>query len=88
MRILTILALTCFAVVGLIAQNALILEGATILDGVGSRPRKNAIIVIEYGKITGYGSRKEVIFPAGAKRINLRGKFVMPGLVEIGRAHV
>ena len=64
------------------AQSAMVLEGAVVFDGVASRPQKNSIIVVEHGRITGFGPRKEVIIPEGAKRMNLRGKFVIPGLID------
>lgn len=64
------------------AQNALLLEGAVVIDGVASRPLKNSVIVIENGTITGFGPRNTVIVPKGAQRIDLKGKYVIPGLID------
>lgn len=83
--VLSIAAFFC-ASPGAFAQNALVLEGAVVFDGVASRPQKNSIIVIENGRISGFGPRKEVIIPDGAKRMNLRGKYIIPGLID-GHVH-
>jgi imidazolonepropionase-like amidohydrolase len=64
------------------SQNALVLEGAVVIDGVASRPLKNSIIVVDHGRISGFGPRNTVIIPPGAKRINLKGKYVIPGLID------
>lgn len=84
-RILPLLALLAACSMSF-AQNAVVLEGAVIFDGIASRPQKNSVIVIQHGKITGFGPRREVIIPEGAKRINLRGKFIIPGLID-GHVH-
>ena len=64
------------------AQNALLLEGAVVIDGVASRPLKNSVIVIENGTITGFGPRNTVIVPKEARRIDLKGKYIIPGLID------
>lgn len=82
-----ILTVAIFALLGVTAQaqRVFILEGATIIDGIRNRPIKDRVIVVQNGIISGVGRRNEVIIPSGAKRINLKGKFVMPGLID---AHV
>lgn len=72
---------------GMFSQNAMVIEGAVVFDGVASRPQKNSVIVIEAGRITGFGPRTKVIIPDGAKRLNLKGKYVIQGLIE-GHAEV
>ncbi len=78
--VLVAAALLCVSSVS--AQNAMVLEGAVIFDGIASRPQKKSIIVVEHGRITGFGPRKEVIIPEGAKRLNLKGKYIIPGLID------
>ena len=56
--------------------------GATVIDGTGAEPVKDAVIVIDGGKITAVGPRAEVTVPAGARQIDAAGKYVIPGLMD------
>jgi imidazolonepropionase-like amidohydrolase len=47
-----------------------------IIDGTGTPPREDQLVVIDHGKI-----RLPKIVPAGAKVIDLTGKTMIPGLV-------
>jgi imidazolonepropionase-like amidohydrolase len=58
------------------------LRGARVIDGTGSRPIDNAVIVIRDGHIAAYGSAATTPAPAGAKVIDYRGKTVIPGLIS------
>jgi hypothetical protein len=60
--------------------DRLVLRGATVIDGTGAAPIRNASIVIEGDTIQAVGAN--VAPPAGATVIDLAGKFVIPGLVE------
>jgi imidazolonepropionase-like amidohydrolase len=53
--------------------------GARLFDGTG-RTIENATLVVESGRITAAGAG--VKLPAGAERIDLADRFVMPGLVN------
>ncbi|HMD13032.1 MAG TPA: amidohydrolase family protein, partial [Bacteroidota bacterium] len=64
------------------AQRPLVLQGATMIDGVGRNPVPDAFIIVEHGMITGVGNKNSVIIPPDAVTIDLRGKFIMPGLVD------
>jgi imidazolonepropionase-like amidohydrolase len=57
---------------------------ATVIDGVSSTSIGDATVLISNGKITGLVSGKMTL-PAGTRIVNLRGKHVMPGLID---AHV
>lgn len=61
--------------------DLLYLEGATLIDGTGAPPRPGAVIVIEGDKIADVGSRGEIHVPASARRRDLSGRFVIPGLI-------
>ncbi|XZE20635.1 amidohydrolase family protein [Pirellulaceae bacterium SH449] len=54
----------------------------TLWPGDGP-PIKNAVIVVENGTIQNAGSVADVVVPAGAKRHNLAGCSVMPGIVAM-----
>src|SRR5262245_20937824 len=65
-------------------QQALVLEGGTIIDvsnfGNSQSDIKDSIIVIKGAQIIAAGPRRAVKIPAGAKVINVAGKYIVPGL--------
>ena len=67
---------------GAAAQGANVraFTGATLIDGTGRTPVPNATIVVRDGRIVAAGARARV--PAGAERVALDGKFVIPGLIN------
>ncbi len=78
-------AITLFAMLGLVAPAAgqtLVLEGGRIIIGDGSAPIENGAVVVENGKITQVGLAASVKAPAGAMRINARGKTILPTLID------
>jgi imidazolonepropionase-like amidohydrolase len=58
------------------------LTGATVIDGTGRPPMADAVVVITDGMITAVGPRGSVSPPAGAQRIDLAGKTIIPGLIN------
>ena len=54
--------------------------GVTIIDGTGRAPITNGVIVVRNGRIVSAGPAGNL--PAGAERIALDGKFVIPGLIN------
>ena len=56
--------------------------GARVIDGTDRTPIDNATIVVRGGKIVAVGPGASVTVPAGAERIALTGKHVIPGLVN------
>ena len=73
-------------------QGALALTGARIVtmrDG-GRSPQsviENGTIVVEANRIVAVGPSGSVTVPSGAKRIDARGKTIIPGLID-AHAHV
>ena len=63
------------------AQSVTAFEGARLIVGDG-RVIENAMLVVEGAKITQAGAAAEVRVPAGAARVNLAGKTVMPMIVD------
>jgi imidazolonepropionase-like amidohydrolase len=61
--------------------------GATIIDGTGSEPIHDGVLLIQNGRITKVGSRQEVEIPDGATIRDIEGKFVVPGIIN-GHGHV
>jgi imidazolonepropionase-like amidohydrolase len=59
--------------------------GGLLIDGSGEEPVEDSIIVIEDKKIKFAGSRQEQNIPEEAIVIDVKGKTVMPGLID---AHV
>jgi imidazolonepropionase-like amidohydrolase len=57
-------------------------EGARLIVGDGSAPVENAAFLVENGTITKVGKKGEVTAPAGATRVDLTGKTVMPTLIN------
>ena len=61
------------------------ITGATLIDGSGSDPIENSIIVINGDRIDCVGSQGDCTVPADAERIDASGKYITPGMVD---AHV
>jgi imidazolonepropionase-like amidohydrolase len=59
-----------------------VFEGARLITGDGS-VIENAVFIVENGVFTRVGPRDTVQVPQGATRINLAGKTVMPGKVDL-----
>src|SRR6202046_3235937 len=60
------------------ARSAVLYEGARLIIGDASAPIENGAFVVENGRITAVGVRGAVKAPAGAVRVDLTGKTVMP----------
>lgn len=61
----------------------LLLRGGVLIDGVSRRPRENVAILIRSGRITAVGSPEELGVPDGAEVLDLTGKWVIPGLIDM-----
>ncbi len=57
-------------------------EGARLSTGDGNAPSEDAAFLIENDRITRVGKKGEIQLPAGAARVDLAGKTVMPALVD------
>ena len=57
-------------------------EGARLIVGDGRAPIENGVLVVEGARIMQAGSAAEVSIPAGARRVSLAGKTLMPALID------
>jgi imidazolonepropionase-like amidohydrolase len=65
------------------AQNAVtVYEGARVITGDGTAALENASIVVNGARIEQVGRASDVKAPAGAARVSLAGKTVMPTIVD------
>lgn len=76
------LALSLAVVQPVMAQATTAFTGATLIDGTSRAPTPNATLVVRDGRIVAVGPAAAVPIPAGATRIALDGRFVMPGLIN------
>jgi len=61
------------------------LVGATLLDGTGTPPVPDAVVLLREGKVECAGTRAACAVPAGVDATDVSGLFITPGLVD---AHV
>lgn len=73
------------ACAGTETSDATVFEGARLITGDGSPAIEDAVFVVENDRFTAVGSRADVEIPAGATRVDLSGKTVMPAIVN---AHI
>ncbi len=71
------------------AQKAtpLVIQGGTLIDATGRAPMEDAVIVIEGERIKAVGKRGEVAAPPNARVIDVKGKTILPGLID-GHCHL
>lgn len=59
------------------------LIGATIIDGNGGPPVRNGVVLISGDKIIRVGTKRSVRIPKSAKIIDVTGKYILPGLIDL-----
>ena len=64
------------------ATGVTVFEGARLIVGDGSAPIENAAFVVQNNRFAQVGRRGQVKVPAGAARVDLSGKTVMPAIVD------
>jgi hypothetical protein len=88
MGVLTLLLLAFFigSVQGKQA-HAIALVGGTVVDvsafGTSTLDIRDAVVVVEDGRITTVGTRRSTVIPRGAEVIDATGKFIVPGLNDV-----
>jgi hypothetical protein len=61
----------------------LVLDNVTIIDGSGAAPVTSGRIVIEGNRLVKVGSRTTVTLPEHAETVDLAGRTVIPGLIDL-----
>src|SRR2546430_1153427 len=56
--------------------------GATLVDGTGGAPVRNAVVVMRDGRVACAGPRATCPVPADADTVTAAGKWIIPGLVD------
>src|SRR5438034_11315842 len=59
-----------------------VFEGARLIVGDGAAPIENSAFIVANNRFTQVGRRGQVNVPAGAARVDLTGKTVMPAIVD------
>ncbi|TQV85919.1 amidohydrolase family protein [Aliikangiella coralliicola] len=65
-----------------ISGETTLFEGARLITGHGGPPIESSAFLVKNGKFTHVGKKGELRYPVGAKRIDLSGKTVIPGLID------
>jgi imidazolonepropionase-like amidohydrolase len=60
-----------------------VLRNFTLIDGASARPLANAAMIITDGRIQWTGPVASLKAPAGAQTVDLAGKYVMPGIINL-----
>src|ERR1051326_4977382 len=55
---------------------------ATLIDGRGGPPVKDAVVVVKGERIAAVGTRTSVSIPAGAEVVDAKGLTLLPGLID------
>ena len=66
-------------------RQPLALKGGVLIDGTGSSPVEEAVVVIVNDRIAEIGPKTKVKIPANAKVIDVKGATILPGFIN---AHV
>ena len=64
------------------ATGVTVFEGARLIVGDGSAPIENSAFIIQGNRFTAVGRRGQVNVPAGATRVDLTGKTVIPAIID------
>jgi len=60
-----------------------VFEGARLITGDGGAPIDDSAFIVQKDRFTWAGRRADLQAPAGATRVDLRGKTVMPTMVDL-----
>jgi len=85
MRLAGGLPLVGLAAAGQAIGRPVAFVGATVIDGTGRAPLSDAVLLVDGRRIVALGPRGEVGIPEDAARIEVGGRWIIPGLVD---AHV
>jgi Tol biopolymer transport system component/imidazolonepropionase-like amidohydrolase len=64
-------------------DGVIALVGATVITMRGDEVIPNATVIVDRNRITAVGPAASVTVPAGAHRIDVAGRWIMPGIVDV-----
>ena len=70
-----------------VAEGTVALVGATLVDATGAPAVPNATVVVQNGRIVAVGPSASTLVPQGARRVDVAGKTIVPGLWD-NHAHL
>ncbi|MBI3195105.1 MAG: hypothetical protein HYZ34_11670, partial [Ignavibacteriae bacterium] len=82
-KILSFLLVFTLTILTAQSQMPIVLEDATVIDSWNTVPVTNCYIVITGNKISNIGKSNEIVIPENAQKFNMKGKYVIPGLVDV-----
>jgi imidazolonepropionase-like amidohydrolase len=56
--------------------------GATVIDGNGGTPISNGVVLVDGKTIRAVGPASRVTIPQDAERIDVKGKYIVPGIMD------
>src|SRR5258705_13481995 len=62
--------------------DVVVLQGARLIDGTGKAPLEDAVLVVDGARIAAVGAAGKVKVPKGARVVDVKGRTIMPGLVN------
>jgi imidazolonepropionase-like amidohydrolase len=65
------------------AQAAVAFTGVTVIDGTDSIPRRDQTVIVRGNRIASVSARRATRVPSGARVIDGRGKFLVPGFWDM-----
>ena len=65
------------------AARTVVLDNARVIDGSGGAPIERGRIVIQGDRVTRVGAADRIAAPAGADTIDLAGRTIIPGLIDL-----
>ena len=77
-----VFALT-FALAAPAAAETVAISAASMIDVVAGKRIEKPLVIITDGRITAVGTQGSLAVPEGAKRIDLRSKTLLPGLIDM-----
>ena len=79
----TLIIAASFGVLAQPQPRPILLDNLRIVDGTGAAPIENGRIVLDGERIAAVGAAAAVSAPANADRIDLAGRTVIPGLIDL-----
>src|SRR4029450_2537064 len=65
----------------------LVIQGGTLIDATGRPPLPDVVIGVDGEGIKAGGKRSDVALPKGSRIIDVKGKPILPGLID-GHCHL